>query len=215
MKFDRSIPVWRACDQEGSRPLLEHVLIERTSDTSGLLVASDGFMLAVAPCTLRPDETVGLVHRDVFPKAIKAAGRKETHPEIVFDAPARLVLADGTVLARVEPDGTFPNWRDRRIHPQRLPLRRRYRGAVALSPVLLAQLGEALGYTRRAWDGEGPHGLTLTFGRTHADAVLVERERPSVGDGAPTPPYGILMPMSISSLHHPDAVPWSMNGGQP
>jgi hypothetical protein len=196
MEFERDAKVWLAAAQDNIRPVLRHVLVRRVDEKgNGELVAADGYLLAVVPCRLEEDEPDGMVLAELFEKAIKAMpkviSRRGTEALMRLEVDT-VRLLDGSVhRRRDESIGALPAYPDfARVIPTRAPVETRDARAFALDPKQLTRMHRALG-------GQ-PMALTLSPPGTHGErgARLLETVAPSAG-GAPTPPFGVIMPLAL------------------
>lgn len=85
----------------------------------GMLVATNGHILAAVPVTLEPGDAPGYVTTEAI-KAARTAARKNRKPEPVIHANGALAIADGPTYPRpaVDDVGRFPDWRA--VYPRAL-----------------------------------------------------------------------------------------------
>jgi hypothetical protein len=206
MEFERDAKVWLAAAQDNVRPQLRHVLVERLDDKNGLLVAADGYMVAVVPCWLEADEPDGLVLADLFEKAIKATPKaltkNGTMAAMLLEADAVRLLDGSTHKRRDESAGKLSGFPDyRRVIPPRAPLADRDARAYAISPQQLLRMHRALGGQLMAIT---PPGRDPKYDGLRG-ARLIETLSPASADGSPRPPFGVIMPMTSRLLDEVDA----------
>lgn len=166
------------------REALAHVSIERLpgdDPTLGIAVAANGFMLAIVPCILLPEDVPGLIRVEWLDLLAS------TDVDLMLGEDAATLPIDQPEWVRLEdwerPTGTFPNWRTiMRSRPLDLGISR----VLVFNPLALADLAAALG---------SPQSVYLSCGGDDSP-ILVEPGR-SDSPVAPTglvPPYGVLMP---------------------
>lgn len=166
--FDRKYQPWQATDLASPRPSLAGVLI----DPAGYLVATNGFILAIVPCTITGEWQHS---KDTLVPAwwLKIIAEASTGPAVSFtvqDGKARFTQ-DERVVSLV--DATFPRW-----HKLFVPIGKPDTH-VTLDPRLLSRLAAALGVSGQS---------TLLFTNGPLAAIYV----------APldSEALGLLMPMS-------------------
>lgn len=187
-------------DATSYRPALAHLLLRRTGETSGELVAADGFMLAVVPVSLDADDVPGLIHPEALKAAAKDSPKRE--PEVtvyVLEDIVRSVehacyprvrtINGETPMANKYPDIS-------RIVPRDVPVSGQNHQAMptSLNFKYLDLLGKALGGLGvTLWPNpigtSGPLVVTPVTGRGDAGSFRA---------GLPVAPYGVLMPMHTS-----------------
>lgn len=169
------------------RIIHDAMLVERLDNNNGVLVASDGFMLAAVPCKLDEDDIAGLVSAEALIRAFKATPRTMSFACLQLEAAAVVVPLDGrSTWPRSE--GAYPDYH--KIVP-REPLSR--------SGGIVAPIGMQL--LQRAWEAVGkPHlgNYWLQYNRDSAGPVVLHTRAP-LPNGAPALPYACIMPTSAPS----------------
>ncbi|MDA8189591.1 MAG: hypothetical protein M0T85_15740 [Dehalococcoidales bacterium] len=145
MKINRNYKPWLMVPSDDSRPVLEHALVERTGETSGVLVVTDGFVMGVFDVELEPGETVGLVKAKYLKYARSTIARKRS--EFTYE----VKIDDGWV---VMPDGSrhpqiqrlsYPAWR-RIVPPLKGIAKAKPRVTIAIAPGLLHKTFQAMDF---------------------------------------------------------------------
>jgi polyhydroxyalkanoate synthesis regulator protein/polyhydroxyalkanoate synthesis regulator phasin len=190
VKIDRKYKIWEAtCRDDPSRPVLQHVLIERVDETHGLAIAADGFIMAVVPVELYPDDVVGLVPghvlKDASTKAVRTLGMQVIMREHEFE----YVTRDGNIKVPRQDVGEFPNYK--MIIPDRPTQLRKTLCAFSLDLDNFARACKAIGCDAK----EAPHHFTAPGGRS--SAFLLET---TYSDGKPQAPYAVIMPRHIKNM---------------
>lgn len=198
MKFDRAHRIWLAAEQHVDvRPVLVHISVERTKDDRGIAVAANGFLMAIIPVILDENDVPGIVRADLFRMAARMPDpdplhrRKSKVDYATLELGAeRVTLADQSTHLRttvVGADAQFVDWR--RIMARAgsvAPV-----GEIGFDPRYITILGEALGVR------PPERGLRLTFNGPQ-NPVVVERNT-SLATDEPEPPYGFVMPQTITA----------------
>lgn len=165
MKMLLEFAIWEAAcpPKDSSRPVLNHVSIERLPDDepveyqgakyNAIAAAADGHILAVVPCQLEDGEVEGLVYAEVLKRAAAATRKLSKYDvgrdtlTIVLRETEVVILADhGVTIPRyleafTEKDLNFPDWR--RIVPSREGVE--LADVVSLDLDLLGRLTKAIG----------------------------------------------------------------------
>lgn len=199
MKFRADVPIWKAADISGehSRPILEHVLVERgelreDGTYDGLLIAANGWLLAVGACTLDADDVPGIVPARLLRRAAKKAYRRCADEASLVLGESVITFEDGDTAfrsgGRTHPLPAFPDWR--KVVPRRQAASERRGASFSIQTRLLRRCFEALGRQ---------HPLVITLGAT-ANTPIVLEVRPPDHNGAPVPPFAVLMPMAITTV---------------
>ncbi len=197
MQFNRSHQIWKAAAPDETRPILNHVLIERTRNEVGIAVAANGFVLAVIPVVLDEDDVPGIVRADLFQRAasmteiVKGKRTRPASARMGLGAD-RVTLADESTHLRTSFKNDNPPYPDWRRIAKRTPAKEgSLVGEIGLDPRWLAIMGAVLGV------GKDVQGLRLTFNGRES-AVMIERVQ-RFGDLEAEPPYGLVMPMHITA----------------
>ena len=219
MRIPYSWQIEKVCSVDSHRAVLKHVLVldepcphpdwlpivrERLEpdddDRLGHMVATDGRMMAVAPCIIEKDDIVGLVPSYVMAtaRAVAMKGHKGTHKATVpRDKAVQIVLGkdtfacehcfgdeEHTVIYRRKP-GTcgdreavsYPKYTE--VFPQELGAASK----LAISTVLLARMAKAIGSDSKS------AGVKI---RPGSDSSMPNIVTPTVGYRGQ---FGIVMPM--------------------
>lgn len=195
MKFDSKYKIWLAAsDDKDNRPMLRYVKVEEThreeSLIHGRIIAIDGFVVAVIPCLLDPDDVTGLVHSDHLKQAAKNLKRWE---DVTISLNEDTVGFKETFIKRYifdsDKDSSFPD------AISLVPRIREHGGIgniVALNPFTLAKLAEALG------EKKGNFVLTHASIRENYTCpwspIIVEYLPPDRSNNFPQLPFGVIMP---------------------
>src|SRR3990172_967447 len=96
MQIDHEYQIWNAVALHEERPALQMVQIEATGDGKGVAVAADGFIMAVVPVTLEPDDILGPVHYSAFKRAFRIKQSKRMMPTLILNTPGIVGFVDGS-----------------------------------------------------------------------------------------------------------------------
>lgn len=219
MFIKREYEIWRAAAQDDARPALQHVLIVDSAQAdkwniglpageNGLAVATDGFMLAIAPVQLEDEDIPGLVDANLFQEAAKVTPR--TFPGVWMKLDEqRINLLDQSVRARWVGDQWPGNYPDiMAVLPAKRPDGRateegeadpglNSHPVLSINTAYLIDLTKALGakYIKSARDNTHFRFLYLT--RTFGTPILIEIARHrTVFGGHWLAPLGLLMPIT-------------------
>lgn len=216
MEIDGDYRIWEATPQrDDTRPVLNHVLIERVDDalgTCGLAIAADGYMLACIPVRLAPEDVPGLVHAEAFVQARKATGKglplvmalgvdtvqfpsgrgMVSYPRFSVmrsetqDVPGQEPRTRVVNVIKNECPGDYPDWR--RIAPLAQP-EPTLTGVFTLDPARYARLCLILGV-------DISNRCCYLSAASPVDAFLVEtdRSRSLSQPTLPVAPFGVIMP---------------------
>lgn len=206
MKMARQyLPIVDVClkpKEAGGRETMMHLFLEREHDDpecmTGRLCAADGFILAVVPVTLGPDDVPGLIFADALRQVAKASIYPELELTVTADAVvapngARQPRYHGSVNAETQWFGY------RRITPVGVAdaLGMMAKRPLAVNPVLTAKLGKALGEPFVIlWPN--PEGDQHPVVVTPAPQVRPNELPFDPETGLPTLPYGVQMPAHVT-----------------
>ncbi len=122
MRISAEYKPWLLTPTDSSRPVLEHVLIERTGETEGRLVAADGFSMGIFPVQLDPEDEPGLLSARVLRYAsqfTEIPNQSERPPGALYCYSIELdadwaYAADGSRHRRntAPADSKYPIWRE-------------------------------------------------------------------------------------------------------
>lgn len=177
---------------------LTHLLVVRDSETTGRLVAADGFMLAVVPVSLDADDVAGLVYPDALRSAIRDVSKREYEFKVTLTDVA-VISVVGASFPRIRViNGDTPKTEDytdiSRITPRNVDVGGRDQVVTPLSfnSRYLDMLGKALGGCGVTLfpNPVGPTGPVVVFPLLSSGYGCRFN-----GMGMPVAPYGVLMPM--------------------
>ena len=139
MKIDAAFKIEKAVSGDETRSMLCNPYLDLTDKTKPVLVATDGWQMAVVPVTLDEGDTAGYVSL----AAIKEARKKEHRfKDSIFVKDNETI--DGITMPRPSVDtvGIFPNW-----HMVYDSAVKTAKGEISLgiNPALLLDLAKALG----------------------------------------------------------------------
>ena len=190
-------PIWVACGTDDTRPIQQFVNIEATGEPENregnlpaVAVALDGFVCAVVPCLLEPDDVPGLVHREALQwarRCTRIRQSKHDDPRLMFTLnDDHLRLRNGMTIPRQNKGvgAEFPDWRtlltktfgpkpDDETHP--FDVR-------AFNIALFTKVCAAMGAT-----------MVKTIQFSAKTPFLIE----PIGAQYPKPPYAFVMPCRI------------------
>jgi len=188
MRIDTRYQIWQcAAEPDSSRPVLSLVLIERTGPHTGLVVASDGFCLAVIPVHLHlSDSEMGLVSAESLKSALELAqGMSISMSETLIGSERGWFPRLSGKTEQISGLPQFPNYR------AAIPKRSKLREAMMVFDIsLLTKVSLAIG---------SPKPIILTSTGLNSP-ILVECMPLPESDEA-TPPFGVLMSMHLSGTH--------------
>ncbi len=170
MIINSKYKIEKAVSKDETRDSLSQPTFERTGKTTGVLVATDGRILAKVPVKVAPTDVEGYVPIE----AIQLT-RKNTHyaPLTLDKGGAHIQQRNGAKTTYLRMEGTFPNWKQLRPTAKKVT-------TITFSPKRLLDLARALGV-------ENDGSLTLKI-RKPGDAIEVIN-----GDAD-----GLLMPMKTA-----------------
>jgi hypothetical protein len=195
MQFQKHTQIENVVDKSGqpsSRyPGIAHVLLERESETVGLLIATNGKALVRVRVTLAPEDVPGLIPADAFPKARKLAGKYGV-PQFTCEADV-IRFVDGSTMPRPQLANTpFAPYRE---FLREIPDCSDYAELIQKGYVKLALSADLLTAVAKAYDaGAKLKGVTMLV-PVHPDG-LVNEPIITVSDVEPELP-GIIMPMRV------------------
>lgn len=195
MIFDPKYKIWLAADFKGAKPVLKYVLVE----ASGLVVASNGFILAAVPATLEKNDVPGLV----LAASLKAAAAKGKRSVSIKLKKTEIETA-GKTYPRFEPgyaasDLDWPAYSP--IVEEAASHRTTVSGAFVLNPNLFLNASRAIGFditnvsVQNRKDLSVASHIEITNGGPHS-SLLLETEI-SQKSGQPTPPFCLIMPCHL------------------
>jgi DNA polymerase III sliding clamp (beta) subunit (PCNA family) len=173
MKVDKSTKVFKSCDKAGNRPVLSGCYLTKDINNRSILVAEDGYKLAVVHVTECGSDT----HESIIPlEAVKLA-TKDNKTFVAINGNVQVMsLGKDTITTFDKIEGTFPNYS--LLHPQ--PSTAEYR--IGLDAKLLYELAESLGTDK----------VIMTF---HGAASPIGIKPMSGND---EDDYGLLMPCFVA-----------------
>lgn len=177
-------------EDKKDRPVLADVYFEVGEDGEGLLIAADGFILAVVPVEHGPEDTTGHIPVSVIEVGRRLFKRERLH--IVADYEIVRLPPGAEKYARYRGSVSFPDWRE--VVPS-------YESAdylekddvvsVILDVRHLMRLAEALCQHEES-NRKPNYALRLTFHRDGDQPVFVE---PIADEGKVKGRYGVIMPI--------------------
>lgn len=107
--FDKRYEIWKAADESGTRPALGYVCI----DPSGILVATDGFILGIVKADVGGLDKAVLVSAEAFEAAAQPAAEDRMVARLALDMEMKQASVRMNTHTNVWPffDGEFPRWR--------------------------------------------------------------------------------------------------------
>lgn len=198
MFIDRAYRPWLACATDDDvRPSLHHVLIERLGDEeaarwgcNGVAVAANGYLLAVVPVELEPEEGTCLIHRRFWPSLMRSCLSLDGRVEIPLRTPKERFVStpDGWACRKGLLDTLrFPKWRS--IVPP-IPAEAPGLATLGINANLLTIAQRAIG---------SPCGVQLRFCRDNHGPVVVGGLGELSAKASGVPPFGIVMPMFVET----------------
>ena len=168
MRYDSNFYPELCVVKDEVRPHLCVVSLD-TTEASPVLVATNGHMLCVVPCSIDAGDTAGPVSVAALQGARKLA-KAARIAEVNLSVSTTHTLSDGISIPRRDV-GQFPPWRG-------LVPGERQEVSITLNPKLLAQLAKAIGSQER---------VTIRFVNDAYDPILVKNPESEA--------FGILMSM--------------------
>jgi hypothetical protein len=173
-------------------PGIAHVLLERESETGGLLIATNGKALIRVHVTLDPEDVPGLIPADAFPKARKLAGKHDS-PKLICEADV-IRFTDGSTMPR-------PQLADTPFAPYQKILRQipdcsDYAELIRKGYVKLALSADLLTAVAKAYDARAKLKSVTMLVPVHPDG-LVNEPIITVSDTEPKLP-GVIMPVRVT-----------------
>ena len=213
MIFNIDYRPWLAASNDATRPALEYVQItgdpnaepDQNDMVAGIMAATNGFILAVVPVLLAPDDIAGLVHPGPLKQAAKLSKKLRLGEASVILAAKFITLQDRSQLPRYQDPNdanlNYPDWDP--VVPDRIKPDKFQNILVAanVEPKYLsdtvAAIGCRLGSSGRG-SGAGEHFPRLVFGAANDSGIMIE---PMIVEPENSkiykkyfPPFGLIMP---------------------
>lgn len=172
MKIDKSTKIYKSCDKSGTRPVLSGCFLTKDINNRSILVAADGYKLAVVHVSESESDT----HESIIPlEAVKLA-TKDNKTFIAVNGNVQVMaMGKDTITTFDKIEGTFPNY------SQLVPDTKTSEYRIALDAKLLLELAESLGTEK----------VILTFHGGHSPIGV----KPMGGNNEDD--YGLLMPCFV------------------
>ena len=173
MKIDKTTKIYKSCDKAGNRPVLSGCFLTKDINNRSILVAADGYKLAVVHVSESESDT----HESIIPlEAVKLA-TKDNKTFIAVNGNVQVMaMGKDTITTFDKIEGTFPNYS--LLIPK--PETSEYR--IGLDAKLLFELAESLGTDK----------VILTF---HGAASPIGVKAMSGND---EDDYGLLIPCFVA-----------------
>ena len=173
MKIDKSTKIYKSCDKAGTRPVLSGCFLTKDINNRSILVAADGYKLAVVHVSESESDT----HESIIPlEAVKLA-TKDNKTFIAVNGNVQVMaMGKDTITTFDKIEGTFPNY------SQLIPDKSTSEYRIGLDAKLLFELAESLGTDK----------VILTF---HGAASPIGVKAMSGND---EDDYGLLMPCFVA-----------------
>lgn len=196
MQINRNYHIWEATTmKDGTRPALQHISIQRTDPVqhhinedpyNGIALAANGYILAIVPVRLDPEDVTGLVNWNSFREAIKASAKvkwQRDDLQIVLKEDALDVFGYGFPRFESTNDKllTFPNY----SQLIRRPSDTYDAPNLGINPALLGKLAVAIG---------APGGVCCNL-ISPTSPIMVKPVDSQYHENPWQPPYGVIMPM--------------------
>ncbi len=169
MKIDKKYKIQKSCSTDETRFSIQNPYLERDGKGKGILIATDGRMLAKVPVDLDKTDRKGYVPLGAL---VELQSDKTGQTTLNVNGSAEIVRPDGTKITfKRDKEYNFPNWRQLKPNGE-------IKAEITFSPARLLDLARALGVA----NGEP---VTLKI-RGELDPIEVE----GIGEAD-----GLLMPM--------------------
>lgn len=190
--------------QDGLRPVLQHVMVERlaepTEDLDGMpcngsATSANGFMLASVPVVLDDDDVPGLVRWDAFREARRHSNNGVCLMKLLADRIEYGLGVDMWTMPRLTHGVTLDaKWPDYLRIVSDLKIGRVFESAIYFDPTLAFRLNKAIGR---------PFFIVAHISSKN-QAMLIQGKYGYDATGRPKLPFGLLMPVAGSAA--PDGV---------